>query len=144
MRDDIDFIGAKLALFLGDRLAVIRRDDRPGLDWAGYWDFPGGGREGGETAQDCALRETEEELGIAVPREALVWNRAFLRPDRAVGWLFVGRLPADAAASIRLGDEGQAWALMQPAAYLSHPLGIPHFKERLKLYLQVAQRGDVV
>lgn len=141
MQDDSDFIGAKLALFLGDRLAVIRRDDRSGLDWAGHWDFPGGGREGQESAAECVLRETHEELGLRVPRAALVWNRAFLRPDRAVGWLFVARLPAASASDIRLGDEGQGWALMTPGEYLAHPLGIPHFKERLRLYLMTAERA---
>ena len=135
MQDDSDFIGAKLALFLGSRLAVIRRDDRPGLSWPGYWDFPGGGRERGESAEACVLRETHEELGLAVSAEALVWRRAFRRPDGAVGWLFVARLPEERASMIRLGSEGQGWLLMTPDAYLSHPLAIPHFKERLRLYL---------
>ncbi|MCM2562732.1 NUDIX hydrolase [Lutimaribacter sp. EGI FJ00015] len=135
MQDDSDFIGAKLALFLGDTLVVIRRDAHPGLPWPGYWDFPGGGREAGESPAACALRETREELGLNVPETALHRGRAFRRPDGALGWMFAARLPASSAHDVRLGDEGQGWALMTPAAYLADPLGIPHFKERLRLYL---------
>lgn len=137
-----DFTGAKLALFLGHHLAVIRRDDRDGLVWPGFWDFPGGGREDGESPVACVLRETQEELGLAVPPDALMWARAFVRPDGAVGWFFAAHLPEDWADRARLGDEGQEWALMTALDYLAHPLAIPHFKERLRLYLMVAQRAS--
>ena len=60
------FVGAKLALFLGDHLAVILRDDRPDIPWPGRLDLPGGGRDGDENPQDCVLRETREELGLAL------------------------------------------------------------------------------
>ncbi len=39
------------------------------LDFPAYWDFPGGGQEGDETAEQTAIREVREEIGF-VPEGA--------------------------------------------------------------------------
>ena len=36
------FHGAKLALFVGDKLAVILRGDKPNIPSPNHWDMPGG------------------------------------------------------------------------------------------------------
>ena len=59
--------------------AVILRGDgrfllaqRPaGKVYAGYWEFPGGKVEHGESAADALARELHEELGIEVLKEDL-------------------------------------------------------------------------
>ncbi len=131
------FIGAKLALFLGQDLLVILRDARPDIPYPGHWDFPGGGREGRETPEDCALRETAEEVGLRVGPAELNYGRAYA-VDAGTSWFFAAHLPAATRADIRFGDEGQGWDLMRPEAYLAHPLAIPEFKERLRDYLASA------
>ncbi len=132
--EDTDFHGAKLALFIGGQLAVIRRDDRPGLPWAGMLDMPGGGREGGESPVACVLRETQEELGLGLKPTDLIWRRAFPGPD-GWGWFFAARLDAAMAEKVRFGAEGQFWTLMPPRAYVTHPQAIPHFAARVALVL---------
>jgi 8-oxo-dGTP diphosphatase len=128
------FAGAKLALFLGADLAVILRDDRPDIPWPGRLDLPGGGRDGTETPAACALRETHEELGLVIDPGALRWGQRFIGAAGPV-WFFAAHLDAGRARDVVFGDEGQEWRLMPPAAYLSDPLAIPHFQDRLRLYL---------
>lgn len=72
--------------------AVIERPDGsflmasrpPGKVYAGWWEFPGGKVEAGETARQALDRELREELGIEV-QEAWPWlNRSFSYPHAEV------------------------------------------------------------
>ena len=71
--------------------AVIERDDRflvtrrqPGVHLAGYWEFPGGKCEPGESHVACLRRELREELSV----DALVHDEMFTTtheyPERLV------------------------------------------------------------
>jgi 8-oxo-dGTP diphosphatase len=46
------------------RYLIARR--KPGVHLAGFWEFPGGKRETGESLVECLQRELFEELGIRV------------------------------------------------------------------------------
>ena len=72
--------------------AVLQRPDgsfllaqRPeGKIWAGYWEFPGGKIEPGETSHHALVRELREELGITVTT-AYPWiTRVFTYPHATV------------------------------------------------------------
>jgi 8-oxo-dGTP diphosphatase len=128
------FHGAKLALIVGDKLAVILRDDKPSIPSPNHWDMPGGGREGCETPLECVLRETHEELNIHVDPAAVVWGKRFPYPD-GDRWFFVAYVDEAVANTIRLGDEGQTWGLKSPEEYAGLPNNIVRFSDRLKMYL---------
>jgi 8-oxo-dGTP diphosphatase len=49
-------------IFDGPKVLLTRR--APSGKLAGFWEFPGGKLEEGETLQECLARELEEELGI--------------------------------------------------------------------------------
>lgn len=53
-------LGARAVLLDGDRVLLLRHTYMPG------WHFPGGGVEPGETAEEAARREAEEETGFRV------------------------------------------------------------------------------
>ncbi|NCO87140.1 MAG: NUDIX domain-containing protein [Rhodobacterales bacterium] len=138
MDDDTDFHGAKGALFLGTRLLVTLRDDKPGLPHAAQWDFPGGGRDPDETPFQTLAREVREEVGLVLPEAAVLWRARLadaFRPGRHL-WFFVARLPDAAAHDIAFGDEGQGWALMPPAAFLALPSAIGVLRDRLDAWMQ--------
>lgn len=124
------FHGAKLVLTCGDGLLLLLRDDIPTIQWPGHWDLPGGGREGDETPEACALRELEEETGLRLAPERLR-GRAQPSVNRpgGVAWVFRGELTPQEVAAVRLGDEGQELRLMPRAEYFAHPKAIPHFRD---------------
>lgn len=132
-----EFTGAKLALFHGARVLALQRDNRPGLPWPGFWDLPGGGREGDETPETCALRELQEELSLTLAPdriEARLCLPAMADPSRRA-WFFAGRLAPAEIPRIRLGHEGQAWALMPVRLFLARPDAIPALQDRLRRIL---------
>lgn len=128
-----DFVGAKLILFLGDALAVLRRDDLPSLPYANCLDLPGGLREPGETPEACVLRELQEELGLSLLSSALKDPWFYAAPARS--WFFVAHLPAQRANDIVFGNEGQGWSLMNPWDYVTSEEAVPHFRARVRARL---------
>ncbi len=136
------FSGAKLMLFLGDSLLVIRRDNIPDIPFPGHLDFPGGGREGVETPQDCVLRETYEEVGLQITPGQLVWIGKFQSEKGWHSWFFAAHLDLAVSREVRLGDEGCGWGLMSPQDYLCREDAIPHFKLMLRRYFD--SRGELI
>lgn len=59
------------------RLLVIRRAE--GIRAAGWWCFPGGAIEPGESAEQALVREVREELGLEVRPLEQLWE--WERPD---------------------------------------------------------------
>lgn len=56
----------------------------PGKAFAGYWEFPGGKVETGESADDAMRRELHEELGIEVDTVCPWITRDFVYPHASV------------------------------------------------------------
>ena len=54
----------------GAEVLLIRRAEREGDPWSGHMAFPGGHIEAGESPLEAAIRETEEEVGLALARHS--------------------------------------------------------------------------
>jgi len=93
---------------------LIRPDARflltsrpPGKVYAGYWEFPGGKLEPGETVMQALCRELQEELGIEV-LDGLAWRSTVVDyPHALVRLNFCKVFAWSGTLQMR---EGQSWS----------------------------------
>jgi 8-oxo-dGTP diphosphatase len=109
---------AAAVIFAADgRVLLAQRP--PGKPYAGYWEFPGGKLEPGETPAHALARELHEELGIVV-REASPWIvQRFVYPHAHVELNFFRVFAFDGEPH---GHDGQAFAWQTPGAFDVAPL----------------------
>jgi ADP-ribose pyrophosphatase YjhB (NUDIX family) len=74
MKRDIRY---QAAIIKDDRVLLLRVLDR--LEEATFWLLPGGGREDGESEEDCVRREVEEETSLQIHVERLLFERPDIR-----------------------------------------------------------------
>ena len=138
--DISDFTGCKIALFCGDKLLTILRDDKDNIPWPNMWELPGGGREGDETPFECVAREVFEELGIRLTEDNLLGSKVYpsMLFERKQSVFMVSQLSQEQFDSIVFGDEGQGYKLMSIDEFLGSDKVVPQLQERLKDYLKVS------
>ncbi|HEY1080317.1 MAG TPA: (deoxy)nucleoside triphosphate pyrophosphohydrolase [Bdellovibrio sp.] len=64
------------------RILVVRRG--PGQSGAGFWEFPGGKVDSGETPENALIREIDEELSVAIKVEAFLGENIFAYPAKTI------------------------------------------------------------
>jgi 8-oxo-dGTP diphosphatase len=107
--------------------AVILRSDgrvllaqRPaGKAYAGYWEFPGGKLEPGESPRAALARELREELGLVVRRAAPWLVQRYVYPHAHVELNFFRVFDWDGEP---IGHDGQAFAWQTPGRFDVAPL----------------------
>jgi len=104
-------ISVACAIILADQkvLAVRRSEDMP---LAGYWEFPGGKVEEGESPESCIVREIAEELGIRIRVLASLPNNTHaMTAEKSI--LLIPFLAAVEAGEIKLYEHDQLSWLSQ-------------------------------
>jgi 8-oxo-dGTP diphosphatase len=117
--DQLDIVHAAVAVLVRGDGSVLLGQRPEGKPWAGWWEFPGGKIEAGETPLHALGRELHEELGIEVI-EATPWlTRTFAYPERTVrlNFFMVRQWQGEPH-----GREGQQLSWQQPAALTVAPL----------------------
>ena len=99
------------------RFLVTRRLDRTHL--AGYWEFPGGKCEPGETHDGCLERELREELGVGARIGAEIITTTHAYPERVVR-LHFRKCEIDAEPLPLLGQE-MRWVSREEMRGLEFP-----------------------
>ena len=108
-------------------IGIIRRDDRflirrrpEGSVYAGYWEFPGGKCEPGESPADATARECLEETGLHVVVASLRQITTYRYPHGLVELHFHDCSTDDPAAEPPAGS-GFVWVLASELASLRFP-----------------------
>jgi 8-oxo-dGTP diphosphatase len=131
-----NFTACKLAYILDGKLLVYLRDDFAHIPFPNMWDFPGGVREGDETAEQCVLRELEEEFGIKLDESRLIYKQKGVNYNNTGdSFFFVAEGRHEEIDAIVFSEEGQYWQLMDIAEFLEHPSAIGRLKNRLQDFL---------
>ncbi|MGW3594978.1 NUDIX hydrolase [Streptomyces sp. NPDC005167] len=117
-----------------DRVLMVRRRVKEGEL---MWQFPAGAIEAGESAEDAAVRETEEETGLTVKAVRLLGERVHPKTNRLMSYTACEALSGkahvadeeelDAVAWVAHGEIGEyvPYGLFEPVqAYLDEVL--PH------------------
>lgn len=66
----------------GDKVLIVRRG--PGETGAGFWEFPGGKVDPGETHEQALAREILEELNLVIKVEGLVADAIYDYPQKKI------------------------------------------------------------
>ncbi len=133
-----DFTGCKIALFCGDKLLTILRDDKSDIPYPNTWELPGGGREGDESPFECLAREVHEELGIHLNEDCLLWSKVYpsVLFEGRQSVFMVGQLSQNQFDSITFGDEGQGYKLMSIEEFLGSDKAVPQLQDRVRDYME--------
>lgn len=115
-------IAAAVIIQQGRVLLVRRRHGEGGL----LWQFPAGAVENGETAEDAAVRETVEEVGLVVRAVGCLGER--IHPATGRSMIYVACELVTGSAYVADSDElaEVAWSTLgELAEYVPHGLYQP-------------------
>ena len=101
-------------------LLIARRP--PGGFMPGYWEFPGGKLEEGETPEACLAREIREELGVEVAIGRIFHVKIHTYPDRRVLLLFYRCAIAPDARPLDHASGGLEHAWAKPSDLSSYQM----------------------
>ena len=107
------------AVLIGADGGVLLAQRPAGKPYAGYWEFPGGKLEPGESPRAALTRELREELGITLRRASPWLVQEFVYPHAHVELHFFRVFAWDGELH---GHDGQAFAWQHPGRYTVAPL----------------------
>jgi 8-oxo-dGTP diphosphatase len=100
------------------------------------WDLIGGAKEDGETAEEAAVRETLEELGLVL-EHFLYWGDV-----RGVVLIHVFMAPLDVPAGDLKLTEGERVEWFDPVAAMNLPL-VPYMQQLIPRFVRTPPYRDL-
>ena len=100
------------------RILITKRPE--GSHLAGFWEFPGGKQEDGETLEGCLEREIQEELGIRVKAGELLYSLQHEYESKIIS-LYLFRCPHFQGQPTALEAEDVRWVAVQDLGKFKFP-----------------------
>lgn len=128
--------GSKIILFSKTSLITILRDNITSIEFPNFWDLPGGGIERDETPREALLREVNEELGLILQNQDIVWEKEYSKATGFASYFFAAPITEKQISQIQFGDEGQKWELMPAHVFCNRDDTVPHFRPRVEAFFK--------
>lgn len=109
------------------RVLITRR--KPGESLEGYWEFPGGKIEEGESPQECIKRELFEELGINAEGKEIIGQCIYTYRDGPIKLIGVRTEIKDRNFTLKVHDRLRWVSLEDLLDYRLAPADIPLAKK---------------
>lgn len=123
------------------RVLLLRRSPAE-TNYAGYWAWPGGGVEPGESAAAAAIREAGEELGTTPPGTPRLLDRR-LSPNGVAYHTFVSPVTDAFEPQLNGEHDGHVWAKLSEMPQPLHPGVIKTLEERVLAGAQPEEWDEV-
>lgn len=115
--------------------AIIKRDDKhlitrrgPSSHLAGFWEFPGGKIEPGETPEESLMREIKEELDITISVGAFFMENNHIYPSKKIKLIAFFCEIAEGQITLKDHDSFEWVSREQFGNYQFAPADIPFVK----------------
>ncbi|NCP07595.1 (deoxy)nucleoside triphosphate pyrophosphohydrolase [bacterium] len=130
--DSGDTLRVAAGLILRNGRYLITKRPRASF-MGGYWEFPGGKREQGETIEECLRRELVEELGVEIKVGETFLDSCYRYPTRKIR-LTTLRGVIISGEPQPIGCEALRWVL--PHELLRYPLCPPDMEVAEKILME--------
>ncbi|HEM48667.1 MAG TPA: 8-oxo-dGTP diphosphatase MutT [Caldithrix sp.] len=84
-----DTIYVVAAVIKNDKGEFLITQRMPNARYGGYWEFPGGTVEAGETPKQALIRELKEELNVEIKVSDIYWHELFKTAQKIIDIQFI-------------------------------------------------------
>ena len=109
-------VDVAVGVVLRDDGAVLIGQRPPGKPYAGWWEFPGGKLETGESVADALARELHEELGLDVIESSPWVVRQASRMPKSSSQYWLSRIASACATLPPANTDAATASTREPAA----------------------------
>tara|TARA_Y100001956_G_scaffold81144_1_gene97956 strand:- start:1448 stop:1846 length:399 start_codon:yes stop_codon:yes gene_type:complete len=119
-------------IFNQDKSQVFITKRPDGKHKGGFWEFPGGKVEQGETIEQAMIRELEEEIGIITTEQSLFEHLEFDYPDKSLKFDFITVTQFEGQPYGKEGQQGEWVEIAELSNYAFPEANVPILERVVK------------